>query len=181
MNHKYIACALLAALFASPVFAGEQTGWVYNGLTGVASVDEDGLGDQSFGSNSSIGYRWGRFGVEVGYASFGKFKDSLLIGGGQVQVDAKVDGFNAGVNFNHDIDDKWSLQARAGVFDWRVDGHVADATGSVAYDEKGNDWYAGASIDYRWRKRSSIGLGYTRFSLDNTPVGLWGVHSEFRF
>jgi opacity protein-like surface antigen len=181
MNRKYIACAVLAALFANPALAEEKVGWVYNGLTGVASIDEDGLSDQGLGSNSSIGYRWGSFGVEVGYVNFGKFKDSLLVNGSDVRVDAKVDGFNAGINFNHDLGHQWSLQARAGVFDWSADGHVADGSSSLAYDDSGNDWYAGASVDYSWSKRSSIGLGYSHFTLEDTSVGLWGMHSEFRF
>jgi hypothetical protein len=181
MNCKYIACALLAALSATPALANEQHGWVYNGLTGLASVSEDQLDDRSFGSNSSIGYRWGVVGVEVGYASFGKFKDSLMVGATPVRIDSQVDGWNAGVNFNHTLNDKWSLQGRVGMFGWNADGHVDDGSTRLAASDSGKDWYAGASIDYNWRKRSSIGLGYTRFKLDDAAVNLVGMHSEFRF
>ena len=181
MTRKYIALTALAALFAAPAFATEHEGWIYNGLTGMGSVHEDGLRDSAFSSNSNIGYRWGMFGVEVGHVYFGKFKDSSQVGAATVNVDTKVDGWSVGVNVNHDIDEKWSLQGRLGLFDWNADGHVFSGPGSIPFSDSGHDWYAGASIDYNWRKRSSVGFGYSYYKVNNANINLWGIHTEYRF
>lgn len=180
--HRYILLlTILAALYSGQSAASVHTGWVYNGLTGWAAADDDGLSDGNLGSNSNIGYRWGRFGIEVGHTYFGKFKDDTVIGGTSIDVDDKIDGWNAGLNFSRDFSDKWSGQARIGLFDWSSHGHVVIGGSQVGFRDSGNDWYAGFSIDHKWRKRSSIGFGYTYFKADNANIHLFGLHSEFRF
>jgi hypothetical protein len=181
MKRHYLTLVSAAALFASPAFADEHKGWVYNGLTGVGSVSESGLSDNALASNSSIGYRWGSVGFEIGHIFFAKFKDSVDVGGSPVVVDTKVDGWNTGVNFNHDFDEKWSMQGRVGLFAWHNDGHVVAGGSRVSFSDKGKDWFAGASIDYKWRKHSSVGLGYTAFKTSDATIGMWGLHTEYRF
>lgn len=183
MHRIRLAIALAAVLCTGPVLAKETSGWVYNGLTGPASLHADDLGDSRFASNSSIGYRWGVVGVEVGHTmSFGRFEDSFDVGGSTYDVDAKLHGWNLGINVNHDIDERWSLQGRAGLFAWDAETRITDPLGArVSADDSGNDWYAGASIDYSWGKRSSIGLGYSRYEAGDAHMDLWGMHSEFRF
>src|SRR4249919_3203451 len=110
MNRHFIVLALLAATLPGSVAASEYKGWVYEGLTGWSSASEGDLSDSNFGSNSSIGYRWGRVGIEVGHGFFGKFNDSEFVSGINVDVDDKIDGWTAGINVNHDLDEKWSAQ-----------------------------------------------------------------------
>lgn len=186
MHPRRIATAALTlalAMASSQAFANEANGWVYNGLTGRATLHADPLSDSRFASNSNIGYRWGMFGVEAGHTmSFGRFSDSFGSGTSAYDVDARVSGWNAGITVNHDIDARWSLQGRGGLFAWDAKTRLTDAGGMrVESKDSGNDWYAGASLDYSWRKRSSIGLGYTRFKAGQAHMDLWGVHSEFRF
>ena len=180
-NHLSLALAVLGTLSSAPVLAGEYTGWVYNGFTGLGSISQGDLSDDSLGSAPNIGYRWGWLGVELGYNYFGKFTDEAMVGSVPVDIDANVDGWNAGINLNHDLSERWSLQGRVGLFDWKTDGHVDDGVNRLAYSDSGNDWYAGASIDYRLSKRTSLGLGYVRYSLNDADINLWGMHSEFRF
>jgi hypothetical protein len=181
MNRYFVALTVLAAAFPASGIASEHKGWVYGGLTGWSTASDGDLGDGNFGSNSSIGYRWGRVGIEVGHSYFGKFNDNSVAGGIGVDVDEKIDGWNAGINFNHDLDEKWSMQGRIGVFDWHSDGHAAAGGSRLGFSDSGSDWYAGLSVDHKWRRRSGIGLGYTYFKADNASIHLWGVHSEFRF
>ncbi len=173
---------LCAGLGSQTVLASEHTGWVYNGLLGQSTLHADALGDSRFGSNSNIGYRWGVLGVEVGYASsFGKYTDSIGTGSSALDLDAKVTGWNAGLNFNHDFAPKWSMQARAGLFAWDAKVRATDFLGvRTSADDSGRDWYAGASVEYT-HERKSYGLGYTRFKAGDAHVDLWGLHSEFRF
>jgi hypothetical protein len=181
MNRTHVALVLSAVLFAAPALAREHNGWVYDGLTGGGRISESGLSDDVLASNSSLGYRWGTIGFEVGHVYFGTFEDSSTFGGTTVNVDSHIDGWNVGLNATHDINEKWSMQGRIGVFNWNADGHVASGASAVRFSDSGNDWYAGASIDHKWRKRSEIGFGYTYFKVNDTSIGLWGMHSEYRF
>ena len=147
----------------------------------MAYLDEDVLSDSSLGTNSSIGYRWGKFGVEVGMTYFQQFEDELLVGGTPIELDASFDGWTAGMNYNRQLSDRWSMQGRAGLFDWSADGHVAEAGTRLEFDDSGTDYYAGFSVDYAWTRRSSVGLGYSFFKVGDSSINLWGFHSEFRF
>lgn len=178
---KYLALAALATLFSAPTLATEHQGWVYNGLTGSASISQDGLEDRSLSSNSSFGYRWGRIGVEVGSGYFREFHDQVLVGATPIEVSSKLSGWTGGINYSANLSDKWSVTARAGLFRWSADGRVQDGTIGVEFDDSGSDFYAGGSVDYKWSERSSIGLGYTRFKANEADIDLWGIHSEFRF
>jgi hypothetical protein len=181
MNRELCLLPLLALLFCGRTSASEYHGWVYNGLTGWSSARDQGLSDDTFGSDSSIGYRWRRIGIEVGHVFFGGFKDSQVVGGTNVDIDSKIDGWNVGLDFNRNLNEKWSMQGRIGVFDWNDDGHVVSGASRVRFGDSGNDWYAGVSIDHKWRKRSGIGFGYTYFKAGDAKIPLWGVHSEYRF
>ena len=185
MKRTNLTLALAAALgliSAMPAHASEHTGWVYNGTTGEGSINEDGLKDSSLSSNPNIGYRWGSIGAELGYSFFSTFKDETVNGTLTIDTQARFKGWNAGANFNHNLSDKWSLQARAGVFAWHMEGSVDDdVLAAVNFDDKGTNWYAGASIDYTWSKRASVGLGYSHYKAGSTDLDLWGLHSEFRF
>ncbi len=176
------ALALCAGLASQAALAGEHTGWVYNGLLGQATLHADPIGDSRFGSNSNIGYRWGALGVEVGHtASFGRFTDSIGSGSSALDLDARVKGWNAGLDFNHDFSPKWSMQARTGLFAWDAEVRATDSLGvRTSASDSGRDWYAGASVDYT-HERKSYGLGYTRFKAGDAHMDLWGLHSEFRF
>lgn len=175
---KYLALALLAAVFSAPSFAAEHEGWVYNGLTGMGYASADtGFGDISddaFTSNSNIGYRWGVVGVELGYTKFGSFRDNT----GGFDFESDLDGFNVGMTVDRNLSDKWSMQGRAGVFAWKAD---LDLNGANIARNDGTDYYLGVSIDYNWKAKSSIGLGYTYYRADEVDVSLWGLHSEYRF
>ena len=162
--------------------AKEYRGWVYNGATGWGKASLDDLQDSNFASDSSIGYRWGGFGVEIGHAWFGNFKDSQVSGPLTIDTEASVSGWNAGLNFNHDLNERWALQLRGGLFNWDVDGSVDDnVSPRLKFKDSGNDWYAGASVTWQWRKRSSVGLGYTHYKAGDADLDVWGVASEYRF
>lgn len=182
MLPRLAALALSAALCSTPALASEHTGWVYNGLLGQATLHADALSDSRIGSNSNIGYRWGAIGVELGHTmSFGRFKDSFGSGTSAFDVDAKVSGWNGGVNFNHDFNPSWGMQARAGVFAWDAKTRITDSLGArIGSSDSGRDWYAGASLDYN-HERKSYGLGYTRYKAGDAHIDLIGLHTEFRF
>ena len=176
---RSIAILLLAAV-AAQAQAKEHEGWVYNGHTGWATASYGGLDDSAFASDSSFGYRWGGIGVELGHAWFADFDESGT-GTPAIRTEASFSGWNAGLNFNHDLNDRWALQLRGGLFAWDVEGKVDNGLVEVDFDDDGSDWYAGASVTWQWRKRSSIGLGYTHYRAGDADIDVWGVQSEYRF
>jgi hypothetical protein len=176
---RSLAVLLLLGL-ATQAQANEYKGVVYNGQTGFAWASDGNLEDNAFASNSNIGYRWGVVGFEVGHAWFGKFQEDRDTVFGPVDVEARFKGWTAGINYNANLDDRWALQLRAGMFSWDVDGSV---TGAVTQDldDSGSDWYVGGSAMWQWKKRSSIGIGYTRYKAGETHIDVVGLQSEYRF
>ena len=175
--------ALLLLGAATCAQAKEHEGWVYNGLSGWGTASIEDLDDSTFSSNPTLGYRWGNIGVEAGYGWFGDFEEEFEVGNQSIRTEAKLTGFNFGMNFNKDLSEKWSLQGRGGVFTWDVDGSIDDSllADVVDFDDDGTDWYIGASISYQTTKRTSLGLGYTYFAAGDADVSLWGLSTELRF
>ncbi len=93
-----ISAAAPLAFIANPAMAEEHTGFFIDGRLGTASTDDNGIDDNTFGGSISGGYRWGYWGVELGYANFDGFKDN----GAQLDVD----GFTAGVNARFNVADQ---------------------------------------------------------------------------
>ena len=97
-------------------------------------------------------------------------------------VQQRVKGWTAGVDFSHDFAPRWSMQARAGLFAWDVETRLDDgASPTLEAKDKGNDWYAGASVEWQWRKRTSFGLGFTRYKAGDTGINVVGLATEHRF
>ena len=181
-NLSRAIAALLLLGVAAQTQAKEYEGIVYNGQTGWASVEYDGLEDSSLGSNSNLGYRWGFVGVELGYVWFGKFEDDRHYPTADFETEAEITGFNAGLTFNTDFNERWSGQLRAGFFNWDLDGSVDSTLPShLDLEDSGTDFYVGASATWNWTKRSSIGISYTRYRADDTDIDVIGFASEYRF
>jgi hypothetical protein len=181
-NLSLSLAALLLLGVASQAQAKEFKGFVYNGQTGWASVKYSGLEDDALGSNSNIGYRWGFVGVEVGHVWFSTFEDDRHYPTADYETEADIGGWNAGLTFNSDLNDKWAVQLRAGAFNWDLDGSVDSTLPShLDLEDDGTDWYVGASATWNWTKRSSIGIGYTRYRADKTDIDVIGFSSEYRF
>jgi hypothetical protein len=183
-NHKMLRmlAALLLAGFASQASAEEFEGWVYDGLTGWGKASSNGFDDSAMTSNPSLGYRWGAWGVEVGHACDGTLEDSQVDGPLTIDAGQRIHGWTVGVDFNHDLAERWSLRARAGWFAWDAKTQFDDHVGpDLEFDDSGDDWYAGATLQWQWRKTTSLGIGYTHYNAGDTDVDVVGFSSEYRF
>ncbi len=164
--------ATTAALTLNTAHAEEHTGYFIDGRLGNASVDDNGIDDSTFGGTISAGYRWGYWGIDLGYANFNGFGDNGL--------DLDVDGFTAGVNARFNIADQWYVSARGGAFRWDAELDL----GAVRAEDDGTDFYAGIGAGYDFSKTFSAGVAYDYYNVDtngDADIGLISVNAELRF
>ena len=177
----FFAAAVLCGL-AGQARAEEFHGWVYNGLTGWSRAGNSGFSDTGLASNPSLGYRWGSLGVELGHAWFSQYEDSHDEGGLTIDARQRVKGWTAGLDFSRQFAPRWSMQARAGLFDWSTELRLEDGVSpALKSKDSGKDWYAGASIEWQWHKYTDLGLGFTHYKAGDTGINVVGLATEHRF
>ncbi|MGH8041555.1 MAG: outer membrane protein [Rudaea sp.] len=195
MKVSLLALALSAAgLAAAPVLShaaeGDNGGFFINGNVGQSNLDKGVYNDSDTGYGANIGYRWAinpnvALGIEGGYTDLGKFgAKSGFAGLGLPQ--AKIDGWNAGVNGHFNLTPNWYLSGRAGLF--RADvkaGYLADPTTPAFVDDTSNKYYGGVGFGYDFSNNASIGLNYDYYKVNKSGVSfnpdLVSVSAEYRF
>ena len=102
-------------------------------------------------------------GLEAGYHSFGKFSETIDVGGFVSSTEIRADGWTAGGILGLPLTDQLSLFGRAGIFVWDVDVEVDGFSVSVPGDE--NPYYgAGAKLDFT--PNLSLIADWTRYELE---------------
>lgn len=192
MKNTLLAIALAGVgflAFPSAQAADQTGGFFINGNIGQSNLSKGAYDDNDTGYAGNIGYRWAvspsmLLGVEGGYANLGKFapKSSAPAEIG----DAKVKGWNVGVNGHFNVADNWYLSGRTGYF--RADTTAADTAGAFAGEpiarisDTSNKWYAGAGFGYDFSNNFSVGLNYDYYKASfNLNPSLVSVSGEYRF
>jgi OOP family OmpA-OmpF porin/outer membrane immunogenic protein len=198
--------ATLVAVGATPAFAA-QNGFFVNGSVGQSRVDAfDVPGDlfnevkgDATASGLNVGYRWGWFGVEVGYADPGSVSKTFTIGGSAPSFSwtdkGHIHGTTTGINAHYDFLPNWYVSGRAGAFHWNGSeltyiGFNNIGTGApIMTRQTGShtDWYGGAGIGYDFSQQVGIGVAYDRYkALSRTDQidltsRVWSLTAEYRF
>lgn len=196
MKNTIFAIALAAAgLAAAPALTQAQegnagnSGFFINGNVGQSNLSKGVYDDNDVGYGVNGGYRWAlnpnvAIGLEGGYTDLGKFsaKDSLS-GSGLPQ--AKVSGWNLGVDGHFNINPNWYISARGGFFRGDVKGAYLAGTTPVYVDDTSNKYYAGAGFGYDFSNNLSVGLNYDYYKVDKAGLSvdpsLVSVSAEYRF
>ena len=193
MKNTLFAIALVTAgLTAIPLtsHAANQSGFFINGNVGESNTSKDVYDDDDIGFGGNIGYRWAvspavLLGVEGGYTDLGSFsaKDRY---NGLGLPDAKLQGWNLGVNGHFNMTENWYLSGRAGWFNGDIKGGYVTSTGEVIrVDDNSNKWYAGAGFGYDFSNNFSVGLNYDYYEADKNNLDLnsdlISVSAEYRF
>jgi len=196
MKNTVLAIALAAAgLAAAPALTYAQegnagnSGFFINGNVGQSNLSKDAYDDNDVGYGVNGGYRWAlnpnvAIGLEAGYTDLGKFKakDSLNAAG---LPDAKVSGWNMGVDGHFNINPNWYISARGGLFRGDVKGAYFVDTTPVYVDETSTKYYAGAGFGYDFSNNFSVGLNYDYYKVDKAGLSfdpsLVSVSAEYRF
>ena len=193
MRNALLAIAVTAAgLCAVPLtsHAADQSGFFINGSVGDSNVDKGVYNDDDVGFTGNVGYRWAvapnvLLGVEGGYSDLGKWSPSSRYDGLGIP-DAKLSGWNLGVNGHFNVTENWYISGRLGWFDGDLKGGYLDSMGApVRVDETSSDWYGGAGFGYDFSNNFSVGLNYDYYkaSKNNLEINpnLFSVSAEYRF
>ena len=194
MKNTILAIAIAAAgLAATPALVRAQegnagnSGFFVNGNVGQSNLNKGVYDDNDVGYGVNAGYRWAlnpsvAIGLEGGYTDLGKFaaKDS---GAGLPQ--AKVSGWNLGVDGHFNINPNWYISARGGLFRGDVKGAYLAGTAPVYVDDTSTKYYAGAGFGYDFSNNVSVGLNYDYYKVDKAGLSLdpslVSVSAEYRF
>jgi opacity protein-like surface antigen len=196
MKNTVLAIALAAAgLAAAPAISQAQegnagnSGFFINGNVGQSNLSKGAYDDNDVGYAVNGGYRWAlnpnvAIGLEGGYTDLGKFKanDSPSTAG---LPDAKVSGWNVGVDGHFNINPNWYVSARGGLFRGDVKGAYLAGTTPVYVDDTSTKYYAGAGFGYDFSNNMSVGLNYDYYKVDKAGLSfdpsLVSVSAEYRF
>ena len=199
MNKKVLALALAASAVALPVLSMAQSadqgagGFFINGQVGRSDLDKGFYNDKDTGYGANVGYRWAftpnvAIGVEGGYTRLGSFdpKNGAILDLGAPIPQAKVQGWNLGLNGHFNLNPNWYISARGGYFRGDVKGETFASPVTTTYvDDTSNKYYAGAGFGYDFNRNVSLGLNYDYYKVDtkglNLDPHLISVSGEYRF
>lgn len=204
--------AMAAGLLVAGVASAQGAGGFVEGTVGFGKFD---LGNTSGWTVDDKDTSWGltagymlnsNFGFEVGYRDLGRASGSTsAVSGtwygkpytatGTLSASGDADGWLFGVRLNLPGNDKFSVNARAGLYDWNADLR-ATASGSLTYDGtayagnvqasqtfSGTDLYYGIGAGYNITKQLGVSIDYSRFVLDDISVKnhSWDINLQYRF
>jgi OOP family OmpA-OmpF porin len=167
---KLLSTLLLSVTLGATAFGAQaqDSGFYAGAGAGQSIVDED-TAFSVFG-----GYQFNRyFGVEAGYADFGKIEPDVAgpaLEGDSAYLTA-VGTLPVGENF--------ALYAKAGVHRWNVDTSLPGLTGND--DDSGTDPTYGVGAQYRFTDRVALRGEYSRFEVEDADADLAQLQVRFDF
>jgi OOP family OmpA-OmpF porin len=193
MKKTLIALGLMAAgMAAAPAFAQDanNAGWFVNGSVGRAAVNKGNYDGHDVAYDVNGGYRWAvtpwaALGVEAGYNDLGNIHAKNIFNGGSVidRRKSNLHGWTAGVNGKFNIDSKWYISGRAGLYGWKGDGVSHNDITRSNFDK--TSWYAGAGVGYDFSRNWSLGVNYDHYDAKkdglNLSTNVASVSAEYRF
>jgi opacity protein-like surface antigen len=194
MKNTLFAIALATAgLTAIPLtsHAADTSGFFINGNIGESNVSHGVYDGNDTGFAGNVGYRWAvtpsvLIGIEGGYTDLGSFSTKNSLNGLGIP-DAKLQGWNLGVNGHFNVTENWYVSGRTGFFNADIKGDYIDSFSGapVRVDDTANKWYAGAGFGYDFNNNFSVGLNYDYYKADKNNLDLSAdlvsVSAEYRF
>ncbi|MGY0797711.1 outer membrane beta-barrel protein [Lysobacter sp. A286] len=167
---------LLAAVIGAAAFgaqATEQPGFYAGVGAGQSIVDEGILDDEDTAFSVFGGYQVNRyFGVEAGYADFGKIEPRGVAG--NVEADTAYLTAVGTLPFT----ESFSGYAKAGVHVWDAEARIP---GVIGASDDGTDPTYGLGLQYRFTDAVALRGEYSRFEMDDIDVDLAQVQLRFDF
>lgn len=171
-----LSSTLLAAVIGAAAFgaqAAEQPGFYAGFGAGQASVDEGMLDDEDTAFSVFGGYQANQyFGIEAGYADFGKLEPRGLPG--KVEADTAYLTAVGTLPFTGNF----SGYAKAGFHVWDAEARLP---GVARAKTDGTDPTYGLGLQYRFTDTVALRGEYSRFEMDDVDVDLAQLQLRFDF
>jgi len=161
------------------------------GLTGTASLDENGTGYKLFIGNKISK----RLAFEAFYADFGEATikgnngDQFVLEGttfeflrNNATLAISATGFGINANFTHNFSDKSSIIGRLGLVSWnaKVSVSASDATGG-SYTTSGSDVLYGIGYQYNFTKKVGLVIDYDMFTMEDLDIKTLSLGVNVKF
>lgn len=176
-NNKLLSRALLAIVLGAAALgaqAQDKPGFYAGVGAGQSFVDENAYDDEDTAFSAFAGYQFNRyFGVEAGYADFGKLEPDNA--GHALEANSAYLTAVGTVPFT----DKFSGYAKAGFQRWDLDQAIPGLTGTR--DDSGSDPTYGLGLQYRFNDKVALRGEYSRFEVEDLDVDLAQVQVRFDF
>ena len=173
---KLLSTLLLSATLGVAAFsANAQDHGFYAGAgVGQSFVDEGPYDDEDTAFSVFGGYQFNKyFGLEAGYADFGKIEPQGL--GPALEADT---AYLTAVG-TLPITDSFSAYAKAGFHNWNLDADLPGVTGNT--DDSGTDPTYGVGVQYRFTDNVALRGEYSRFEVEDADADLAQVQVRFDF
>ena len=166
---------LSAALGVTAFGAQAQDRGFYAGAgAGQSLVDEGAYDDEDTAFSAFGGYQFNRyFGVEAGYADFGKIEPEVA--GPALEGDT---AYLTAVG-TLPLGERFAAYAKAGFHAWNLDSELPGAIGGS--DDSGTDSTYGLGVQYRFTDRVALRGEYSRFEVEDADADLAQLQVRFDF
>jgi OmpA-OmpF porin, OOP family len=173
---KLLSTLLLSATLGAAAFGAQaqESGFYAGAGVGQSFVDEGAYDDEDTAFSVFGGYQFNRyFGVETGYADFGKIEPEVA--GPALEGDS---AYLTAVG-TLPVSENFALYAKAGVHRWNVDTSLPGLTGND--DDSGTDPTYGIGAQYRFNERVALRGEYSRFEVEDADADLAQLQVRFDF
>jgi OmpA-OmpF porin, OOP family len=186
---KFLLSALIVAgsvgVHAEGLYVGLAAGGSHSNLDceRASSCDRNGTGFKLLG-----GYKLtDNVAVEAHYADYGKAKGKFSgdLNAIDINIDAKLSGYGAGIALQGDFSRDWNGVVRAGLASNKVTAHAWTGGLSVYASETRTRAYIGAGVGYQLTKDVSLtaAIDYTQgeFMHDKVNATLYTIGANYNF
>ena len=173
---KLLSTLLLSVTLGAAAFGAQaqDPGFYAGAGVGQSFVDEGAYDDEDTAFSVFGGYQFNRyFGVETGYADFGKIEPEVA--GPALEGDS---AYLTAVG-TLPVSENFALYAKAGVHRWNVDTSLPGLTGND--DDSGTDPTYGVGAQYRFTDRVALRGEYSRFEVEDADADLAQLQVRFDF
>jgi OOP family OmpA-OmpF porin len=173
---KLLSTLLLSVTLGAAAFGvhAQDSGFYAGAGVGQSFVDEGAYDDEDTAFSVFGGYQFNRyFGVEAGYADFGKIEPEVA--GPALEGDS---AYLTAVG-TLPVSENFALYAKAGVHRWNVDTSLPGLTGND--DDSGTDPTYGIGAQYRFTDRVALRGEYSRFEVEDADADLAQLQVRFDF
>lgn len=210
MKKDILAVVAITGLFGSTVALAENGFYVDASIGQMTANIPAAAGGTTNKKDTTFslggGYKFNDYlGAEVGYQDLGKvgyfwtgagttnFQGNVIVGTGALSLNAKTDGFYFGPTLSYPVNDQFSVNARAGWYNWTTQATLnmvaagtingtafaAGATGSAK--ASGTDNYIGLGATYNVSKNVGINLNYTQYKVSSYKADNFTIGARYSF